>query len=605
MLEYMLQMTACSAILYGYYHFFLRNEKFHAYNRFYLLSAMIISICLPLVKIPVQWISPVAEYPMAVFMSTAEAVTVTAGNQQSSYGAWLLFVYGLVLIPLLIRILWALARIFRLKKDAPVEHLENIRLIQTTDPDAPFSFFRWLFWNQRTRTDSAEGRHMLRHELYHIRHRHSADLLFTEVLLAVFWFNPLFYLYRRELKTIQEFLADKHATEDGDIASYAELLVLQTLSGPANRLINPFFHNQLKRRITMLLSSKKSSYQWVRKLLVLPVAVTVLALFGFRYQQQIHQIIPEIKSAVTSIYSPKNEPTDKPNTPSLLENQQNQDLKDTVPGKQASTPDKNLQGHTYKRLKEVTVIGFDESGATASASSPKIDVEAQYPGDWRKFLERNLDGQIAVKKGAPNGSYKAEIRFIVNEDGSLSDFQPTTHQGYGMEAEVIRVLKLSGRWKRGLSNKSGKTVAVKSYRVQPVTFHVGTKTAVAHKATHSNEPEIFTKTEFDARYPGNWRSFLEKNLNGQISVDNGAPPGNYTVIIQFIVDLEGNLSDIKALTNVGYGMEEEAVRVIKKSGKWKPAIQNGREVKAYRKQPITYQVTVDTKSDKKAGDQAS
>ncbi|GAB3009016.1 energy transducer TonB [Niabella terrae] len=105
------------------------------------------------------------------------------------------------------------------------------------------------------------------------------------------------------------------------------------------------------------------------------------------------------------------------------------------------------------------------------------------------------------------------------------------------------------------------------------------------------EPEVFTKVEVDAQYPGNWRSFLERNLDGQVAVDNGAPPGNHTVIIQFIVDVAGNVSDVKALTKVGYGMEQEAMRVIKKSGRWKPAIQNGKEVKAFRKQPITFQVT--------------
>jgi len=107
------------------------------------------------------------------------------------------------------------------------------------------------------------------------------------------------------------------------------------------------------------------------------------------------------------------------------------------------------------------------------------------------------------------------------------------------------------------------------------------------------EPEIFTKVEIDASYPGGagaWRNFLERNLRGETPVDNGASPGNYTVIIQFVVDVAGNVSDVKPLTSLGFGMEQEAVRVLKKSGKWKPAIQNGREVKAYRKQPITFQV---------------
>ncbi|OJU26929.1 MAG: energy transducer TonB [Sphingobacteriales bacterium 41-5] len=126
----------------------------------------------------------------------------------------------------------------------------------------------------------------------------------------------------------------------------------------------------------------------------------------------------------------------------------------------------------------------------------------------------------------------------------------------------------------------------------PVVVDAG-KGIVAEVKKPEPEPEIFTKVEIDAAYPGGasaWRSFLERNLRGETPVDNGASPGNYTVIIQFVVDVAGNVSDVKPLTSLGYGMEQEAVRVLKKSGRWKPAIQNGREVKAYRKQPITFQV---------------
>jgi protein TonB len=109
----------------------------------------------------------------------------------------------------------------------------------------------------------------------------------------------------------------------------------------------------------------------------------------------------------------------------------------------------------------------------------------------------------------------------------------------------------------------------------------------------NKEPEIYTSVEIDAKYTGNWRAFLEKNLNANVPVDNGAAPGTYQVVIQFVVDKEGNMSDIKALTNHGFGMEQEAMRVIKKSTKWEPAIQNGYPVKAYRRQPITFQVLED------------
>ena len=102
--------------------------------------------------------------------------------------------------------------------------------------------------------------------------------------------------------------------------------------------------------------------------------------------------------------------------------------------------------------------------------------------------------------------------------------------------------------------------------------------------------EIQTFVEIDAKYPGNWKAFLERNLNAEVPLDNNAPPGSYSVVIQFVVDREGNVSDITPQTNHGYGMEAEAVRVLKKATKWEPAIQNGIKVKAYRRQVIVFQV---------------
>jgi len=96
--------------------------------------------------------------------------------------------------------------------------------------------------------------------------------------------------------------------------------------------------------------------------------------------------------------------------------------------------------------------------------------------------------------------------------------------------------------------------------------------------------------EIPTSFNGNWIRFLEKNLNGNVPVDNGAPAGKYTVLIQFVIDQEGKVSEIQPLTNLGYGMEQEAIRVLKKADKWNPAVQNGRHVKTYRRQPITFQI---------------
>jgi hypothetical protein len=101
----------------------------------------------------------------------------------------------------------------------------------------------------------------------------------------------------------------------------------------------------------------------------------------------------------------------------------------------------------------------------------------------------------------------------------------------------------------------------------------------------------FTKVEVEAAFPGGntaWINFLKKNLNADIPVDNNAPSGLYPVVVQFIVGKDGTVTDIKAVTNNGYGTEDEVIRIIEKSGKWTPAMVNNKPVNAYRIQPVTF-----------------
>jgi periplasmic protein TonB len=104
------------------------------------------------------------------------------------------------------------------------------------------------------------------------------------------------------------------------------------------------------------------------------------------------------------------------------------------------------------------------------------------------------------------------------------------------------------------------------------------------------EGKIFTSVQVDAAYDGDWNNFVKRNLNADQPAENGAPAGKYTVIVKFVVSKDGSLSDISCENDPGYGICEEAKRVIKKTKNWVPAIQNGRNVNAYRRQPITFLV---------------
>ena len=123
--------------------------------------------------------------------------------------------------------------------------------------------------------------------------------------------------------------------------------------------------------------------------------------------------------------------------------------------------------------------------------------------------------------------------------------------------------------------------------------------------TIPNHDSVYARVEIEAYYPGGdkaWRTFLEKNLNGDVPAKKKAPAGTYTVVIQFVVDTKGHASEITALTNNGYGMEEEVMRVIRLAPRWNPASQDGRLVKAFRKQPVTFWIEEEKTKKKKNRD---
>ena len=126
----------------------------------------------------------------------------------------------------------------------------------------------------------------------------------------------------------------------------------------------------------------------------------------------------------------------------------------------------------------------------------------------------------------------------------------------------------------------------------PPVSDAGKGVVEAPKKDEEDYDKTFTKVEIESSFPGGaaaWLRYLNKNLRYPDDAVNNEIQG--TVIVQFIVDKEGNVSDVQAISGPDNGgLRDEAVRVIKKSGKWTPAIQNGRQVKSYKKQPIVFKL---------------
>ena len=126
----------------------------------------------------------------------------------------------------------------------------------------------------------------------------------------------------------------------------------------------------------------------------------------------------------------------------------------------------------------------------------------------------------------------------------------------------------------------------------PPVSDAGKGVVEAPKKDDEDYDKTFTKVEIESEFPGGgaaWLRYLNKNLRYPDDAVNNEIQG--TVVVQFIVDKEGNVSDVQAISGPDNGgLREEAIRVIKKSGKWTPAVQNGRQVKSYKKQPIVFKL---------------
>jgi N-acetylmuramoyl-L-alanine amidase len=176
----------------------------------------------------------------------------------------------------------SLYKITRLKKKFPKTKFEDISFIETDVKGTPFSFFKNIFWNKAIDIHSNSGQQIFNHEIAHIKEKHSHDKIFMNIVLIFFWINPFFWLIKKELYMIHEFIADKEALEDSDISAFAEMILQTVYPGQNFSIANNFFYSPLKRRLLMLTKNQNPKVSYISRLLVLPLAAIVFFAFTLK-----------------------------------------------------------------------------------------------------------------------------------------------------------------------------------------------------------------------------------------------------------------------------------------------------------------------------------
>jgi len=294
---YLLKVVICSGILYGYYYLALRDKVFHQWNRFYLLGSIVVSIFLPLVNIsmsaPVQHNSKIISALEIVtgadeFVRTAEASSSSQFSMEMLAGLG----YTVVSLILLFIFMYALNRIQKMIRRNQSVAVDDFYFLNTNEPGTPFSFFRFLLWNKQIALDTENGRRILEHELVHIREKHSWDKIFVQLTLVVFWINPFFWIIRRELTMVHEFIADRKAVGSGDPHAFATLLLETSFPGYAPIMTNTFFKTSIKRRLSMITKTQNPAISYFSRLMMIPLLFILLFAFGVKAKTMLNDKSP-------------------------------------------------------------------------------------------------------------------------------------------------------------------------------------------------------------------------------------------------------------------------------------------------------------------------
>lgn len=305
-LDYLLKANLYGLLFVGSYWLLLRRHTFFGLNRAYLLASVLLSLVLPVVSLPTYWVNTIETTPVpaqlvgVITLPTAAATPMVVADVPASAPDWFLIgslTYGLIAVALLLRLGLRVGRLLRLIRQSPRQVFTDYVLVRPHNPVTPtFSFFRYLVLNPA----DADNELVIRHELVHIRQRHSADVLGLTGLRAVFWAVPALWLIDRALRQVHEFLADQTALFDKQQPdTYARFLVEYTFGVRPDALTNGFFNpSLLKQRIVMLHQRATNRWALGKYALVLPLVIGLLAMTTAR--EEITNVLTQDKPITVS-----------------------------------------------------------------------------------------------------------------------------------------------------------------------------------------------------------------------------------------------------------------------------------------------------------------
>ena len=490
-----------------------------------------------------------------------------------------------------------------------VQPVHDVKFVDTNIPGTPFSFFHFIFWNREIDLRSETGQQIFKHELVHVREKHSIDKLVVQLVLVFFWCNPFFWLIRRELRHVHEFIADQKSVGEHGSAAFAAMVLHSAYPGRFNAVGNPFFQTTIKRRLAMLGKTSNPRINYFSRIFALLLITATFFAFTVRTQQIKTPVAMErtIKVVIDAGHGKQDGKYNGARREDLYED----DITLSIARKVAQlNKNSNIQiimtrtGDDYVGLKERVAIA-KQHGADLFISihtNAQVHPKADSSGIELYISRRN---SAYEKRSAQLGTVlQQELQSVYTVKPYIKQHQAGVWvlDQNDCPAVLVECGYITNAADRAFitDEKNQNAVAlamlsaIERFATQPEINIQPTDTLPEKLSMQSpvkSGDMTYTKVDKEAAIDKEtWRTFLSSKLTTLIeeAASKGAPPGQYTVQVRFIVEKDGNISDIKLVKDPGHGLGGKVLELMKDSPKWEPAVHKKKKVRSYYTQPITF-----------------
>ena len=281
LLAYTIKATALLSLVWLFYAIALHRNTFHTANRWFFILGITLSLLLPCVSLPrfaaanpvvQQAAGQLSEWDMVALFDSIVQAPPTEANAPISAAHLIIWCLGIGVVLFLGLFCIRLISFFRLTHHANQQTFSGANVFFLRERVKPFSLFGSIFLNPDMHSE-AEITEIIAHEIFHIKQKHTLDIILAEVMVILFWFNPFAWLLRKAIRQNLEYLADRHVLNSGcDIQRYQYILVRTSIAGISGLSIaHNFTFSNLKKRILMMNKKRTPHTAMVKYLLLIPL----------------------------------------------------------------------------------------------------------------------------------------------------------------------------------------------------------------------------------------------------------------------------------------------------------------------------------------------